>query len=257
MGGAAAGGQAAARADGAERGESGRGAGDGHAGHRGGSARGRPQPQPDGAAAEGRDHHPGARAFVAADRLRGPADRAGLRAAGGRCRPRDHGAPRCAAGPGVRAGRRRDHASTSPGCPPRWSPSTWPALRRARRPPPLYGPRCENGPSPNRSKADSTASANSRWARLRVSASNRRQPSDGSTSCSSTKRAPLRCARAYSNSARLRGRGGQRGGADIPELEVGFGRSQRCRRTRATACRRGRPAPSRRPNPRAAQTRSA
>ena len=115
----------------------------------------------------------------------------------------DHGAPRCAAGPGLRAGRRRDHAILHRG-----------ARRAGRRPRGrrcgVHGghsalwasmrARCENGPSPSRSKADSTASANSRWARLRVSASSRRQPSDGSTSCSSTKRAPLRCARAYSNS---------------------------------------------------------
>ena len=53
------------------------------------------------------------------------------------CAPRPSSAPR----------------STSPGCPPRWSPSTWPAPRRARRPPRRYGRRCENGPSPSRSQS--------------------------------------------------------------------------------------------------------
>ena len=52
---------------------------------------GRSEPQPDGAAAESRDHHPGAHAFVAAGRLSRTAARAGLRAAGRRRHPGDHG----------------------------------------------------------------------------------------------------------------------------------------------------------------------
>ena len=78
--------------------------------------------------------------------------------------------------------------NTSPGCPPPWWPSTWRARRRAPRPPRHYGRRCESGPSPSRSKADSTAHRELALARSRVPASNCRQPSDGSTNCSSSNR---------------------------------------------------------------------
>ena len=63
-------------------------------------------------------------------------------------------------------GLRRAPCSSSPGCPPRWWPCTSPARPRAPRPPRRYGPRCESGPSPSRSRADSTPSANSRWAEV-------------------------------------------------------------------------------------------
>ncbi|AMC50264.1 antibiotic ABC transporter permease [Mycobacterium tuberculosis variant bovis BCG] len=74
------------------------------------------------------------------------------------------------------------------GYPPPWSPFTWPVPRRLRRPPPRYGRRWENGPSPSRSNADWTHSAKSRWARLRMSGSSHCQPSDGSTNCNSSNR---------------------------------------------------------------------
>ena len=43
--------------------------------------------------------------------------------------------------------------STSPECPPPWSPCMWRAPRRARPRPRRYGPRCESGPSPSRSQS--------------------------------------------------------------------------------------------------------
>ena len=110
-----------------------------------------------GAAAAGRDHHAGARALVAADRLSRAARRPGLRVAG---------RPRAAAGAAAarRAARvwcaRRassGRCSSSPACPRRWSRCTSRARPRARRPPRRYGRRCESGPSPSRSRADSTA----------------------------------------------------------------------------------------------------
>ena len=131
--------------------------------------------------------------------------------------------------------------STSPACPPPWSRCTWPARRHARRPPRRYGRRCENGPSPSRSQADSTASANSRWASSRVPASNRRQPSDGSTSCSPARgRRPDAPARRATRSAS----DAAAASAAAPTSQISKSGSA-CRRTRATACRRGRPAPSR------------
>ena len=64
--------------------------------------------------------------------------------------------------------------------------------------------RCESGPSPSRSRADSTASAKLRWASSRVPASNRRQPSDGAIRSRPTSRAspgpPVTSTRAYNSS---------------------------------------------------------
>ena len=83
-------------------------------------------------------------------------------------------------------GLRRHACSSSPASRRRW----WRSTSRARRPapPPLrrYGRRCDNGPSPSRSRADSTPSANSRCRAPRSASSSCRQPRDGSTSSSSS-----------------------------------------------------------------------
>ena len=75
------------------------------------------------------------------------------RAAGAWCAPRPPSAP----------------CSTSPGCPPPWSPSTWRARPPAPRRPRRYGPRCDSGPRPSRSRADSTPTANCAGRGSRVS----------------------------------------------------------------------------------------
>lgn len=71
---------------------------------------------------------------------------------------------------------------------------------RAPRPPPRYGRRCDSGPRPSRSQADSTASANRRCAASRPGVSRCRQPSSGATRSSRTSRSPARSARANSTS---------------------------------------------------------
>ena len=57
------------------------------------------------------------------------------------------------------------------GCPPCWSPFTSPVRRPAPRPPPRYGRRCDSGPSPRRSRADSTSTAKARCCSSRVRSS--------------------------------------------------------------------------------------
>ncbi|EUA08958.1 cytochrome oxidase assembly domain protein [Mycobacterium xenopi 4042] len=67
------------------------------------------------------------------------------------------------------------------GVPPRWSRCTSRERRCAPRAPPRYGRRCESGPSPNRSSADSTHSANCRSRSPRAVSGSTLHPSRGAT----------------------------------------------------------------------------
>ena len=146
----------------ADRGDAVGGARHRNAGDRRGAARGRQERRTAGAAPSGGDHHAGAPALDAVGGLPGPRRRPRLRAACGLAR---RGRCGCAGRCCSRWCARRAwwaRCSSSPACPPHWSPCTSPGRPHARQPPRRYGRRCENGPSPSRSRADSTPMANSR-----------------------------------------------------------------------------------------------
>ncbi len=145
---------------------------------------------------------------------------------------------------------RRDwsaRCSSSPACPPRWSPCTSQERPRARQRPRRYGRRCENGPSPSRSSADSTPSANSRCCRGAVGLA---ELTPAQRRLDQFQLEQPRIVRSADDvdagveelrrrDAEVVGRGGQRGVADVPQLEVRLGGPQRLLGVRAGVVERG------------------